>query len=189
MHDYSSGVLDGCRSNVVNHAVVLMGFGKDDEFDMNYWNIRNSWGKGWGERGFFRLKRAAQGSKEPCGWDNKPEEGVVCKDKEHGKYPTKQWVCGECGFLIDTAYPIGTRVPQELIGTRPAEKERDEEDMAASVDDEEEVESVQDNVWCKTRCQHFGMKQLSEMFDGEDFGDDPSACLEKCDEHIPPAPV
>merc|ERR1719277_657036 len=142
---YSSGVVGGCSDNVVNHAVVLTGFGHDQEFGMNYWNVRNSWGKSWGENGFFRLKRAAQGSKEPCGWDNKPEEGVVCKDKVHGKYPKKQWVCGECGFLTDTAYPVGTRVPQELIDARPTDLEKDEEDGASNVDSDNEVETVQDN--------------------------------------------
>merc|ERR1712151_1275836 len=75
------------------------GFGQDQEYSISYWNIRNSWGQDWGENGFFRLKRAGQGNKEPCGWDEKPEEGVVCKDKESGKYPTRQWVCGECGEL------------------------------------------------------------------------------------------
>merc|ERR1712048_199420 len=188
---YSSGVIGGCSDNVVNHAVVLTGFGKDEQFGMHYWNVRNSWGKSWGEDGFFRLKRAAPGQKEPCGWDNKPEEGVVCKDKEHGKYPKQQWVCGECGFLIDTAYPVGTHVPKELLDKTPVEtdeenKEEDdqvEEDSSASNKD---VEIVEDNEWCKTQCQHFGMKQLSQKFDGADFGKDPTTCAEKCDEHIPP---
>merc|ERR1719356_1963416 len=123
LHSYSSGVIGECPDNVVNHAVVLMGFGKDQEFAMNYWNVRNSWGKYWGEDGFFRLKRAAPHQKEPCSWDNKPEEGVVCKDKEHGKYPKQQWVCGECGFLIDTSYPLGTQVPQELMVASTAAEE------------------------------------------------------------------
>jgi len=201
---YSSGVVGGCSDNVVNHAVVLTGFGHDHEFSMNYWNVRNSWGKSWGEAGFFRLKRAAQGRKEPCGWDNKPEEGVVCKDKVHGKYPKKQWVCGECGFLIDTAYPVGTRVPQELIDATAAAKKStpkkddddgddndddadDEDEGNTSAVDDNEVETVKDNAWCKTQCQHFGMKELSEVFDGTDFGKDPTDCVDKCDEHVPPA--
>merc|ERR1712176_627231 len=194
---YSSGVLGGCSDNVVNHAVVLTGFGHDPQFSMNYWNVRNSWGKSWGEDGFFRLKRAAHGSKEPCGWDNKPEEGVVCKDKVHGKYPKKQWVCGECGFLVDTSYPVGTRVPQELIvatavakKSNPKKEEEendleDEEDGETSTVDDNEVETVKDNAWCKTQCQRFGMKELSELFDGADFGKDPIDCVDKCDEHVP----
>merc|ERR1712113_326070 len=121
-------------------GVVLTGFGHDPEFSMNYWNVRNSWGKSWGEDGFFRLKRAAQGSKEPCGWGDKPDKGVVCKDKEHGKYPTRQWVCGECGFLTDTAYPVGTQVPQELIDAAEDNAEVAEDDHA----DESEVDTVQD---------------------------------------------
>merc|ERR1719326_2446333 len=46
---YRSGVLSGCRSTVVDHAVVMMGFGHDTDSKMNYWKIRNSWGKSWGE--------------------------------------------------------------------------------------------------------------------------------------------
>merc|ERR1712151_722374 len=187
LHAYDSGVIGRCNDNVVNHAVVLMGFGKDEEFGMNYWNVRNSWGKGWGENGFFRLKRAMEGRKEPCGWDKKPEAGVVCKDKEHGKYPTEQWVCGECGFLTDTAYPIGTRVPQELIDSTSEDEEQEETTSPSPMDDAElEFENQKDNAWCKTQCQHFGMKKLSEMFDGADFGSDPNACVQKCDSHCDP---
>jgi len=168
------------------HAVKIVGWGK--EGTQFYWIVQNSWGPTWGEDGFFRLKRAAPGSEEPCSWDERPEDGVVCKDKEHGKYPTRQWVCGECGFLTDTAYPIGTRVPQELIDAMPTELETDEEDRGSN-DDANAGEIVQDNTWCKTRCQHFGMKQLSEIFEGADFGDDPTVCAGKCDEYIPSALV
>jgi hypothetical protein len=178
---YSSGVVAGSCDNVVNHAVVLMGYGEDQQLGMHYWNVRNSWGKSWGEEGFFRLKRAATGSQESCGWDDKPEEGVVCKDKEHGKYPTRQWVCGECAFLIDTAYPIGTNVPQEMLDAASAEEDVHGNDA--------HVEPLHDNNWCKTECQHFGMKQLSEAFGGVDFGHDPAACVQKCDEHVPPSTI
>merc|ERR1711953_703002 len=144
---------------------------------------------------------AAQGSKEPCGWDKKPEEGVVCKDKVHGKYPKKQWVCGECGFLIDTAYPVGTWVPQELIDAEDdvevvrkqfandddGDEDEENEEVKTSAVDDNEVETVKDNAWCKTQCQHFGMKELSEVFDGADFGKDPSDCVDQCDKHVPPA--
>jgi len=181
LHGYSSGVVDGCQDNIINHAVVLTGYGSDPEYDMNYWKVRNSWGKNWGEDGFFKLKRAAAGQEEPCGWDNKPEEGVVCKDKVHGKYPKRQWVCGECGFLVDSAYPVGTHVPPALLEANaiPAERGADEMDVVA--------ETAEDNTWCKTQCQRFGMKQLSDKFDGADFGRDPITCSDKCDEYMPGA--
>merc|ERR1740138_807864 len=58
IQSYQSGILAGCKSTVVDHAVVLMGYGKDPAYhNWMYWNIRNSWGTKWGEKGFFRLKR------------------------------------------------------------------------------------------------------------------------------------
>ena len=50
--------------NEVNHAVVIVGYGKVAEGEKiygshqtcaEYWVVRNSWGHGWGEDGFFRL--------------------------------------------------------------------------------------------------------------------------------------
>jgi cathepsin L len=110
---YDSGVLNKCRSNVVDHAVVMMGFGQDSKSGLKYWNIRNSWGTYWGEDGFFRLQRhyaqGAKGSSEPCGWDNDPAKGIACKN-DKGEYPARSWVCGECGIIFDVGYPTGVKV-------------------------------------------------------------------------------
>lgn len=113
---YSSGVIDSCQGNtVVDHAVTMMGYGTDPE-QGKYWRIRNSWGPLWGENGFFKLRRHADGAKgeEPCGWDEKPEVGVVCKDAQ-GNYPKRTWVCGECGIVSDVAYPVDIQVHPALL--------------------------------------------------------------------------
>lgn len=43
----------------VNHAVTLVGYGKNTENNQDecpeYWKIRNSWGPNWGEEGYFKL--------------------------------------------------------------------------------------------------------------------------------------
>ena len=46
---YSSGVLSRCGKSL-NHAVLLVGYNSDDT-----WIIKNSWGTGWGEKGFITL--------------------------------------------------------------------------------------------------------------------------------------
>jgi C1A family cysteine protease/predicted secreted protein len=51
---YSSGIFqtnESCSGDV-NHAVVLVGW--DDS--QGIWHLRNSWGPGWGENGYMRIK-------------------------------------------------------------------------------------------------------------------------------------
>ncbi len=49
---YSSGIFNTCTARQVNHAVNLIGW--DDEGQ--YWIMANSWGTGWGEQGYMRIK-------------------------------------------------------------------------------------------------------------------------------------
>lgn len=53
---YRSGILDKtarqCDPAGLNHAVVLVGYGMADK---EFWIVRNSWGKSWGESGYFRI--------------------------------------------------------------------------------------------------------------------------------------
>lgn len=94
---YEKGIFDGCsKDTVINHAVTLFGYGEDK--GQMYWNIRNSWGKGWGENGFIRLLRRSPDQEEKfCGTDNDPKAGIACKP-----YPDKVTVCGMCGLLYDS---------------------------------------------------------------------------------------
>lgn len=73
---YQKGVIKAtpstCDPRLVNHSVLLVGFGKE-KGDMQtgtllshsrkprrstpYWILKNSWGAEWGEKGYFRLYR------------------------------------------------------------------------------------------------------------------------------------
>jgi len=38
----------------VNHAVLAVGY--DSGSEVPFWIIKNSWGEGWGDEGFFKMK-------------------------------------------------------------------------------------------------------------------------------------
>eukprot|EP00403_Amphidinium_massartii_P011309 CAMPEP_0178425600 /NCGR_PEP_ID=MMETSP0689_2-20121128/28806_1 /TAXON_ID=160604 /ORGANISM="Amphidinium massartii, Strain CS-259" /LENGTH=357 /DNA_ID=CAMNT_0020047267 /DNA_START=53 /DNA_END=1123 /DNA_ORIENTATION=- len=71
---YGSGIFNSCSRNAtVNHAVLLLGYGKgstETEGGQKYWLIRNSWGPSWGEAGHIRLLRhdSDEGEAGYCGW-------------------------------------------------------------------------------------------------------------------------
>nr|CAD7193962.1 unnamed protein product [Timema douglasi] len=44
-----------CSSEDLNHGMVVVGYGTEDSQD--YWLLKNSWGKDWGEEGYVRVAR------------------------------------------------------------------------------------------------------------------------------------
>lgn len=102
---YESGVYDGCSYDDmdIDHVVVLVGYGTDEDTGTDYWLIRNSWSPSWGESGFIRLKRESP-EETICGVDNTPQDGTGCEGD------TVQYPCGQCAVLFDTSYPTGAGV-------------------------------------------------------------------------------
>jgi len=55
---YKGGVLTkGCGAVPLNHAVLLVGYGKDSSTGLDFWIIKNTWGTKWGEGGYARVQR------------------------------------------------------------------------------------------------------------------------------------
>lgn len=54
---YTGGILDDneCSIYLLDHAVACVGYGTENGVD--YWIVRNSWGKDWGEEGYVRMIR------------------------------------------------------------------------------------------------------------------------------------
>jgi cathepsin L len=57
---YSEGIFtfNDCVNRGVketNHHLLLVGYGHDDEKNLDYWIVKNSWGKSWGENGYARI--------------------------------------------------------------------------------------------------------------------------------------
>ncbi|CAB3380109.1 Hypothetical predicted protein [Cloeon dipterum] len=54
---YKKGVYSAsdCRANSKNHSLAIVGYGTENGQD--YWLVKNSWGSGWGDKGYIKIAR------------------------------------------------------------------------------------------------------------------------------------
>jgi C1A family cysteine protease len=52
---YANGIMNVCGNGPIDHGVTLVGVYQDAT--QNYWKVKNSWGKTWGENGYVRIDR------------------------------------------------------------------------------------------------------------------------------------
>eukprot|EP00562_Extubocellulus_spinifer_P003909 CAMPEP_0178524390 /NCGR_PEP_ID=MMETSP0696-20121128/29616_1 /TAXON_ID=265572 /ORGANISM="Extubocellulus spinifer, Strain CCMP396" /LENGTH=427 /DNA_ID=CAMNT_0020155719 /DNA_START=19 /DNA_END=1302 /DNA_ORIENTATION=- len=110
---FTSDLSKGGAETDLNHAVVLVGYGTDEQTKEPYWLVRNSWRPTWGEGGYIRLKRtdpsALADPDEDCGTDATPMDGMACDTDDDGNKlpPTPVKICGTSGVLFDAVIPVG----------------------------------------------------------------------------------
>eukprot|EP00397_Hematodinium_sp_SG-2012_P042358 GEMP01046836.1.p1 GENE.GEMP01046836.1~~GEMP01046836.1.p1 ORF type:complete len:341 (+),score=59.48 GEMP01046836.1:128-1150(+) len=84
---YRSGVYDpatapgekcGNRADQVNHAVLAVGYGHDADSDKDFFKVKNSWTKFFGEDGYFRIIRGVNA----CGLADCASYPKIVKTKE-----------------------------------------------------------------------------------------------------------
>jgi len=74
---YRKGVYNGPCGTRLNHGVTVVGYGQEPGGGDRYWIVKNSWGEGWGDGGYIRMRKDV---------DGKPE--------------------GLCGIAIRPSYPL-----------------------------------------------------------------------------------
>ena len=72
---YSSGVLTATCGTNLDHGVLVVGYGTLNGVD--YWKVKNSWGKSWGQNGYILLARNVKSAEGQCGIAMQPSYPII----------------------------------------------------------------------------------------------------------------
>ena len=65
---YQSGIYNDYECGTkLDHGVLVVGYGYDDNLSMPYWIIKNSWGTQWGDNGYIKIERNINDTRGLCG--------------------------------------------------------------------------------------------------------------------------
>ncbi|NSW54020.1 MAG: hypothetical protein HPY85_16075 [Anaerolineae bacterium] len=104
LQSYTGGVITEGSCSQVDHAVVLVGW--DDSTES--WKVKNSWGAGWGENGYFRIRWGVSGIGQYSNYVMYNGEDVLPDD------PTPTWTfTPEPDAATETPSPLDpTKTPE-----------------------------------------------------------------------------
>ncbi|KAF8690890.1 hypothetical protein HU200_041296 [Digitaria exilis] len=63
---YKKGIYNGPCGTRLNHGVTVVGYGEEEGGD-KYWIVKNSWGEGWGDGGYIKMRKDVDEPEGLCG--------------------------------------------------------------------------------------------------------------------------
>lgn len=129
LRNYSGGVITTSSCNQVDHAVILVGWDDSNQS----WKVKNSWGAGWGESGYFRIQWNVSGIGQYSNYVVYGGEGVLPDDETPTPIPDTSTPIPDDEATAtftntpvsqtDTPQPDDTQTPQGLTETpEPSEE-------------------------------------------------------------------
>jgi C1A family cysteine protease len=75
---YQSGIYSDLDCGFeLDHGVLVVGYGYDEDFNMSYWIIKNSWSTEWGENGYIRIQKNINDTRGLCGIAMNPSYPII----------------------------------------------------------------------------------------------------------------